>query len=120
MTSFVCAVIVPPRILALTAAISWSASAVAGTTAARATPPPGRHGVRPPSGGRLVVHEPLARLPADVVHRGGLIGEPREQSNPFVHSVAGGIRDAHDDLIALVMRPAVELEGRTLLRSLDA
>ena len=82
--------------------------------------PPRRHGVIHAAIGRVVADEPLAQLLADVMHRRRMVGEPLEQTDAFVPSVAGRVHEAHDNLLSAVVGPLVERERCPLAGALDA
>ena len=86
--------------------------------AARALP--GGDGVIHAAIGWLVVHEPLAQLATHVVHGGREVCEQLQQPDSLVHPVARREPNAQDRLLAVVVRPLVELEASPLLRPPDA
>src|SRR5256886_715990 len=69
---------------------------------------------------RIVVHEPLAQLAAEVMRGGRVIGEQLEQADTFVHPLAALELETEHLLVAGVVGPVVELEVSALLRAPDA
>ena len=68
----------------------------------------------------IVIDEPLAQLPADVMHRRWVTREHLQESDALVHPVALRKGDTQHLLFAPVVRPVVELEVAAPLGTANA